>query len=113
MTKTQQRLERQATTFVNSGGKALSAILRLLLLGIAVLFEFMILVFSRIEESLADNPNETEHASKRNEGHTFIMGPDSDERTVSVVPRSGAFAHEHATVFTGTGGSISGLPRRK
>jgi hypothetical protein len=106
MTKTQQRLARQATTFVNSGGKAISAILRVLLLAVAAALELMSLAFSRIEESLADN--ETEHASKRNEGRTFVLGPDADER--SVVQRPCGFATEPATLLTGTGGSLA---RRK
>jgi len=39
MTKAQQGLARQATIFITCGGKALTALVRMLLLSLAVLFE--------------------------------------------------------------------------
>jgi len=105
MTKTQQKLVRQGTVFVNSGGKAISAVLRIVLLLMAVLFEGISILFSRMEDAIASDLSETERANKRNEGLT--LSTLSDERDMS--HRQGGFATEPA-LLTGTSG---GLTRRK
>jgi hypothetical protein len=107
MTKTQQKLTRQVTIFLNSGGKAVTAVLRLLLLAVAVLFEAVSIFFSRIEEVLASNLSETEAANKHHEAHAFTLAAEADER--KVVSRPNNFNPEPA-LLTGTTG---GLARHK
>ncbi len=100
MTKTQQKLARQAAIFLNCGGKAMTAIMRLMFLAVAVLFEAIGLLFSRIDEVMADTLSEAE--SKRNEAHTFTLEKDKEE--IAIVPRHGSFASEPA-ILNGTVGS--------
>jgi len=106
MTKTQQKLAEQAAVFVNSGGKALTAIVQILLLSVAVLFEAVSLLFSHLDDVIATDLKETQSANERSE--TLTLAPLSDGRDLA--PRQGSFATEPATLMTGTTG---GLTRRK
>ena len=56
MTKTQQKLARQATIFLNCGGKALTALLRMLLLSFAVVFEGVSKAFLLLDNSISRMP---------------------------------------------------------
>jgi hypothetical protein len=64
MTKTQQKLAREAATFLNCGGKALTALLRMLLLSVAVVFEGIGKIFSVLESSIEHDAREAELARK-------------------------------------------------
>jgi len=107
MTKTQQKLAEQATVFVNSGGKALTAIVQILLLSLAVLFEAVSLLFSHLDEVITTTElGVAERPKERSE--TLTLAPLSEQRDIA--PRQGGFATEPATLMTGTTG---GLTRRK
>lgn len=106
MTKTQQKLAEQATVFVNSGGKALTAIVQMLLLSLAVLFEAVSLLFSHLDEVIASDFGVAERPKERSE--TLTLAPLSEQRDIA--PRQGGFATEPATLLTGTTG---GLTRRQ
>jgi len=106
MTKTQQKLAEQATVFVNSGGKALTAIVQMLLLSLAVLFEAVSLLFSHLNETITTTELGVAGPSKqRSETLTLASSEQRD-----IAPRQGGFATEPATLMTGTTG---GLTRRK
>jgi hypothetical protein len=65
MTKTQQGLARQATIFINCGGKALTALLRMLLLSVAVFFEAVGRVFASVEKVVGSELTQMERGRKR------------------------------------------------
>ena len=106
MTKTQQKLARQATIFVNFGGRALTALLRIVLLSIAAVFEAVSRVFLFLEVALERDAVEMDRARKRTGVRSFTLAipPDGEGR------RLGDYARESAPALTGTAGKLA---RRK
>jgi hypothetical protein len=99
MTKTQQKLARQAITFLNCGGKALNALLRMLLLAVAVVFEGISRIFLILETSIEQDAREVERARKSSQVRaiTFTTLPIGHRG-----PLDGAFAHKPAPALTAT-----------
>lgn len=65
MTKTtQQKLARQAVTFLDYGGKAMTALVRMLLLSLAVVFEGIGIVLLVLESSMDRDAGKAERVQK-------------------------------------------------
>jgi hypothetical protein len=65
MTKTtQQKLARQAVTFLDYGGKAMTALVRTLLLSLAVVFEGIGIVLLVLESSMDRDAGKAERVQK-------------------------------------------------
>jgi hypothetical protein len=65
MTKTtQQKLARQAITFLDYGGKAMTALVRMLLLSLAVVFEGIGIVLLVLESSMDHEAGKAERVRK-------------------------------------------------
>jgi hypothetical protein len=107
MTRTQQKLAKQATLFVNCGGKAVTALLRVVLLVVAVLFEAIGILFSQIEEAIAASIKDTEAAPKGQKVSAVAFPLASTEDPMGRL--SANLAPEHAGMLTGT---VGGRPRR-
>ena len=98
MTKTQQKFARQATTFLNCGGKALTALLRMLLLLFAVVFEGISKIFIILETSIEDT-REAEGAGKGSEVRAIEFTALPDGERVSL---DRAFARDSARTLAAT-----------
>jgi hypothetical protein len=108
MTKIQQKLARQMTLVVNCGGKAITALLRMLLLVVAALFEGVSLFFSRLEEVVAVESNETEAARKNAEVRAVSFPAVPAEDSMGRLPSG--LVHEPAAILTGTAGGRQRRP---
>lgn len=105
MTKTQQKLERQLTVVLNCGGKALTALLRILLLFVAVVFEGVSRAFLFLDNIIADDIRETERASRQApDGRSIALTavPNKSER-ISPEPAYARVATAILTRVTGAG----------
>jgi hypothetical protein len=101
MTKTQQKLARQATVFLNCGGKALTALLRMLLLTLAAVFEGVSKVFLFMDNSIEQDARDAERAQQQSSqvcAISFSALPGGKRS-----PLDEAFAHGSAQALTGTG----------
>jgi hypothetical protein len=98
MTKTQQKFARQATTFLNCGGKALTALLRMLLLLVAVVFEGISKIFLILETSTEDT-QENERARRGSEVHAIEFTPLPDGQRLDR-----AFARDSSRTLAATAG---------
>ncbi len=98
MTKTQQKFARQATTFLNCGGKALTALLHMLLLLFAVVFEGISKIFVTLETSIEDT-REIERAGKGSEVRAINLTALPDEERG---PLDRAFARVSARTLAAT-----------
>jgi hypothetical protein len=118
MTKTQQKLAEQTTIFLNSGGRAITAVFRILLLTVAVLFEAIGLLLSGVEDLMPNTGSEAERDEKRTE--KFTLAP-LQAQGPRLAGSSGTAASDEsrdlrpdnrvpAALFTGTVGALS---RRK
>jgi hypothetical protein len=98
MTKTQQKLARHATTFLNCGGKALTALLRMLLLSFAVVFEGISRIFVVLDTSI-DDARDVERARKSSEVRAiaFTALPNGERG-----PLDRAFAHNSVRALAAT-----------
>jgi hypothetical protein len=101
MTKTQQKLARQATIFLNCGGKALTALLRMLLLSVATVFEGVSKAFLFMDNSIEQDARDAERAQEEKSSQVCAI-------TFSALsggkrsPLDEAFAHNSAPAFTAT-----------
>ncbi len=101
MTKTQQKLARQATVFLNCGGKALTALLRMLLLTLATVFEGVSKVFLFMDNSIEQDARDAERARQQSSqvcAITFSALPGGKRSQLDE-----AFAHSSAPALTATG----------
>ena len=100
MTKTQQKLARQATLFLNCGGKALTALLRMLLLSVAAVFEGVSKGFLYMDNSIEQDARDAERAQQKSSqvcAITFSALPGGKRS-----PLDEAFAHSSAPALTAT-----------
>ena len=100
MTKTQQKLARQATIFLNCGGKALTALLRMLLLSVATVFEGVSKSFLLMDDSIEQDAREAERAQQKSSqvcAITFSALPGGKRS-----PLDEAFANSSAPALTAT-----------
>jgi hypothetical protein len=95
MTKTQQKLEHQAIAFLNCGGKALTALLSMLLLSLAVFFECIGKFFVVLETQIENDARETERAQKSSQVRAITFTANEDRGSLD-----GAFAHSSAPALT-------------
>lgn len=94
MTKTQQKLARQATVFLNCGGRVVTAVIRMLLLSVAVVFESVSRVCLFLDTAIENDARETERAQKRNVAGMTLTAVPSGER----ISLEGAYT-QHAQVL--------------
>lgn len=107
MTRIQQKLVRQATLFVNHGGKAVTALLRTVLLALAALFELVGLLFGRLEEAVAVNIKDTE-PMKSDKVATVTFPMQQPEEPMGRLAAAN-LVHESPSILTGT---VGGRARR-
>jgi hypothetical protein len=95
---TQQKLARQATTFLNCGGKAVVALIRMLLLSVAVVFEGIGKTFAALEGLIKEDAFEAERAQKSSpvRAITFKALPKGERGGLE-----GAYAYSPAPALTG------------
>lgn len=103
MTKTQQKLARQGTIVLNFGGKALTALLRILLLSVAVVFEGVSRVFLFLDDIIADDIRETERAAKQEPNSRSITAMPNKSDRISPEPAYVRAASAALARVTGAG----------